>query len=201
MIPENRLSTQIMAAGILSPKSLRTPENLLIDYERGGIALKDSSAGMNIQDWQVNYDQSNGNVFLVSQLNPTPLLQFTRTGIKNLGLSFDQNMNPAIVFQLITNEVILWWFDPTPGIQAQVFTSVNGARNPAVTLDDKRRQTVSTSDVILAYQRNDGLYFRVQRERYTIEHLLLEDTGKQDLFRVAMGRNLRLHFSFTPYKK
>lgn len=200
MIPDNRLSKVPVVSGLLPPKNLRTPENLLIDYERGGIALQDATEGMNVQDWQVVYDKISGNVTLSGQqLGTFPQVQFNRTGVVNIGLAFDQNMNPAIVFQRVTGEVTLWWFDPTPGIQAQVFTTfAAGMRNPAISLDDKRSQTVATSDVLLAYQKGSGLYYRQQRERYLVEHKLTAETHGQVLFRVGLARNLRFNFELCP---
>ena len=76
-----------------------------------------------------------------------------------------------------------------------VFTSILGAVNPRVTLDDKRRGQTSSSDVILAYLRAGSLYYRQQRDRYLTEYLLTANPPCGGLATLCMSTGGRLHLA------
>lgn len=96
----------------------------LIDYEMGGRAINDASAGLQYQLWRVRVDE--GVVYLGPDGgNEQPA--FIRSGISEIALAFDQNMQPVIAFTQ-GGQAWLWWFDGT--VPGMVFTSIPGAVNP-----------------------------------------------------------------------
>lgn len=140
------------------------------DFELGGIGLNNPNDGLRVQVWRaflsggINFIQS----VMVESATQPPFLLFTGQGITQISLAFDQNMHPFIAY--VQNGVAkLWWFDPTiPG--PTHLTLAGGAITPALSLDDKRPENVSGSDVILSYIRAGTLYWLEQRDRYLIEY-------------------------------
>lgn len=189
MIPEDRLSTTYVKSIIAGAKKLTV--NDLIDYEDGGIGLNDPSAGLLYQIWTCRTD---GTHITVEAPNTAATTIYTGTDISLVSLTFDQNMNPAIAF--IEEDVAKFrWYDSS--IEGYVVSAVGGGF-PRIFLDDKRPIFISDSDIILAYTKNANLYFRMQRDRYLIEYLLLTGIGCDSrLVNLGMGKNLRLLFIFN----
>ncbi|KWV45083.1 hypothetical protein [Stenotrophomonas maltophilia] len=188
MIPTGGLSNTPQPA----PFSERVNSTLqpLIDYEMGGRAINDTSAGLQYQLWRVRVDED---VVYLGPDGGNEQPAFIRPGITEVALAFDQNMQPVIAFTQ-GGQAWLWWFDGT--VPGMVFTSILGAVNPRVTLDDKRRGQTSSSDVILAYLRAGSLYYRQQRDRYLTEYLLTANPPCGGLATLCMSTGGRLQFGF-----
>lgn len=193
MIPQNRLSTTPVLGYYLSPDDLDPMPH--IDYELGGIGLSDPSAGMQYQVWTATLEPipfTNNQAVYIEAPNTPKTLLFQQNNISQISLAFDQNMHPFIAF-VQNGQARFWWFDPL--IPGQTFTTMAvDVTSPMCTLDDKRRLHVSTSDIILAYVRSGNLYFRMQRDRYTIEYLL-KTAVTGDMIRVGMSSRNRLQFA------
>jgi hypothetical protein len=87
----------------------------------------------------------------------------------------------------------LQWFDTSVGEQVITFLDPDVV-TPRVTLDDKRNRQSEIADVILAYVRLGGLYYRQQRDRFLIEYLL--DAGPHTgINKIGMNKHFRLQFS------
>jgi hypothetical protein len=185
MIPEQRLSTQNLPSPFVFPIPR---DNQFEDFELAGVGLNDPSQGRQVQLWRLVYDEDTGE-FILSAPNYPPTVQFVRADVSYVSLSFDNNMNPFISF---TESGIskFWWFDPL--VSQQVFdnTTIATAVSPYATVDDLRPIENSQSDIILAYIRAGNLYFRAQRDRYTIEYFLRSGVTGQVLT-CGMGINLR----------
>lgn len=163
MIPQSVLSTTPIPGPFLAPDN--RPREALKDYELAGIAIRDPSQGLQVQEW--TFEAKDGGVY-ASAPSVDETLLFTQAGITALAGAFDQNMNPAVAY-VADGQLTFWWFDTVT--HTQVFTNFNGAE-PRVSLDDKRFLERGTSDVVLSYTRGSNLYCRQQRNRYTIETLL-----------------------------
>lgn len=174
-----------------APFRTRRRESPLVDYEMGGVALSDTTEGSLYQLWKVSL--SGDNVQL-SAPNTPPMGVFSKPEITEISLAFDQNMNPFVAF-VSEGRAGFWWFDTIA--QAQVFTQMDAdVVTPRCTLDDKRKSEAANSDIILAYIRGNGLYYRQQRDRYQTEYLLQSDAGPA-LHDVQMASNFRLQFVVT----
>lgn len=162
----------------------------LIDYEMGGVALNDPSQGVRVQLWRVRVD---GDVVYLGPDEGDEAPAFIRSGITEVALAFDQNMQPVIAF-VQAGVAWLWWFDSSaPGM---VFTQFPEAINPRLTLDDKRPEQVGNSDVILAYIRAGALCYRQQRDRYQVETVVPDPIPCGGLASVCMSTGNRLQFAF-----
>lgn len=192
MIPENRLSSTNLPWLYLSPDQL-DPEPLE-DWELGGVALNDPSEGLEYQVWRAHLRigvNNIGNVWLSADNHPESLL-FTRDGVTEISLTFDQNMNPFIAF-MQNGEAWYWWYDTAIG--EQVFTQLpTGCYSPKAAMDDKRYRQVGDSDIILGYVRDGGLYYRMQRDRFLIEYDL-NLAVSTNLLKLGMNKSNRLQFA------
>ncbi|ASL01759.1 hypothetical protein [Xanthomonas citri] len=189
MMPEDELSTDTSRQQWVY--RMRDVGDTSTDFERGGVARNDASQGLDVATWEVTLDQG---AVLLSKEGGAPVKLFERGGIDNIGLAFDQNMRPVVSFAE-GDMVVIWWFDPVQG--AQVFTELAQGQSPRITLDDHRLQLVGSSDVILAYQRDQVLYYRQQRDRFAIERQIA--TGVTDVLdAIGMSTAWRLQYRFRP---
>jgi len=185
VIPGNRLSSQPRPAPLL----LDNPQPTLRESRhRGGVALNDASQGLDVRTWVCRTD---GTAVTLEAAGVPATTLFTGTGITEVSLAFDQNMNPFVAF-VDSSGPRFRWFDPV--VSQYVITALPaGSTNPRACLDDNRGTQSAASDVIIAYVRAAVLHFRAQRDRYLVEYTL--STG---LFRplraVGMNRGLRLQF-------
>lgn len=190
MLPQNRASTVGVPGTILSPDINVT--NYLEDFEKGGVAIGNATQGLLLRDWRLWLD---GSDVKLQADEDAPVVLFTTPGITELSLAFDQNMRPAIAY--LNSEVMyLRWFDTV--INAYRVDSFGVAQNPRLALDDKRPEMLDRSDIIMAYLRSGTLYYRQQRDRFTVERTLrtgLPLTTK--LRNIGMGKNLRLQFEMV----
>lgn len=138
----------------------------MVDYEVGGVSLFDPNQGLQVKLWTL---RSDGHAVTVEAEGAPAVVLFTRSGtITRVGLAFDQAMNPHVAF-VEDGLVWLWWRDTLAN--AMVFTSFPGARSPCLSLDEKRSEELSKSDVLFSYLRADALCVRQQRDRYAIEEV------------------------------
>jgi hypothetical protein len=198
MIPSNRLSSVALYADFYPPDDI-DPPNSLTDYEIGGQALNDPSAGLRDRVWTVVADEAG--VVRLSAPSVFETAIFTAPGITEISLTFDQNMRPFFAF-VQNGQAKFRWYDTVLG--ANRITDLSPAdRWPKVSIDDKRQSATEQgmSDVILAYVRDGQLYFRQQRDRFEVErHLDGTAAGfpvvPGRLLRVGMNRENRLQFMF-----
>lgn len=195
MIPEQRLSTETIPGSYLYPDDQEITD--VQDWEMGGIAIQDPSQGLQYQAWVSRYISSTGELSLIPVQEGSPTVILNKTGIIQHSFSFDQNMRWVLAYTLDSGTVELVWYDST--VEGYVTTPyTNGELYPRLALDDKRKYQVSASDVIFAYVKNGGLYFRAQRDRYLIEYPLIQsEFSDLELINMGMHDTLRLQFSLN----
>jgi hypothetical protein len=114
-------------------------------YKTGGWnAISDVSAGLTYQTWTLSYGASGGQMVLSPETG-SPTILFTRGGINDISLAFDQNMRPAVAYTL-NGRVYLWWYDTV--VLAYVASDFGIGRTPRLCMDDKRATAVGQSDVM-----------------------------------------------------
>lgn len=185
-MPDNVLSSAPLPAQFVGARRLLVRE--WDDYEDGGIALNDPSAGLQYQAWHAYIA---GDDVILEAEHVAPSVLYSGAGINEISLAFDQNMRPVLAF-VQAGAAYLRWYDTS--VSAQVITPLGeGVQNPRVTMDDKRYTQVHSSDVILAYIRDGGLYTRMQRDRYIIEYLQASGLS-HSLIKIGMNAGNRLQF-------
>lgn len=186
-LPEPLLIDGGVTTPFLYPRSKSYP--LTESWDNGGVALSDPSQELTKYVWQAWTD---GTTITVKRDDlATEIVLITDSNITEVDLTFDQNMRPCIAY--VANGISkLYWYDSVRAMQ--VTDNFVGITSPRVSLDDKRRFNVSNSDIIFAYQKGNDLCYRVQRERFGVEHILATDANRRVLWRIGMGRNNRFLF-------
>lgn len=203
MIPGNGLSNPALPLPFLYPKDIDTDSTFA--YELGGIALSDSSQGLQIQAWKVEIvpigDGSTANA-VISSATQLPLVLFNLPDFTEISLAFDQNMKPFVAYVSQGNPGFYWYDATLPGDR---FTALPpNSTTPRCTLDDDRALEISSgrSDIIIAYILSNNLVFRMERDRYTIEYVLYNNLNlvpitNASLNRIGMDTGYRLQFFLT----
>lgn len=172
MLPDNTL-TELDSASFLPPRN--KSQTATKCWELGGIALSDTSEPM--QYYWYGYVKGKGIYLQRSGAEPVAVLAFAGD-VTEMSFSFDQNMRPTIAY--VENGVAkLYWYDSS--VAKNVLTLYPNITNPRLSLDDKRKFNIGNSDIIFAYVTDHNrLCYRLQRERYSAEHVLLTDTTKSN---------------------
>lgn len=192
MLPDRALSSEPIPAPYLAPDD--RPFDPLHDAEYGGIALRDPSQGLRVQVWELTV---RGDDVTVRAPSVRETVLFSRPGITQAGLAFDQNMNPCVAF-VARGQMTLWWYDSLPG--QQVFTDFEGEQ-PRVCMDDKRPTQNAANDILFAYLRDGALYCRTQRDRFGQEDHLADIPPGYRFTAMGMNSVNRVQFQFDPIRE
>ncbi len=187
-LPDGVLSSRPVSSPFLGGRTQLV--RAIEDFETGGIALQDPSRGLQYQTWRARIVKHNTQIVLDAEQVPANVF-ITGNNLTEVSLTFDRNMRPAIAY-VEDGMAKLYWYDAIQS--APVTTSYPGIITPRVSLDDKRPLQSAVSDVIFAYLKNNGLYYRQQRDRYQQEYLLQANINSPGLIKIGMNRQLRLQF-------
>lgn len=194
-MPQDVLSSTILSAPFVAPRGQRTVNDLLIAYEEGGLALNNTTQGLQYQTWTGQVDQY-GN-FVLSPASGGETIIINVPNVTEFDFTFDQNMNPFFAYTLQNGSSFYYWFDPV----ANAFTTSSlpaGSANCRCSLDDKRAQNSSSSDILLSYIRSGTLYLRQQRDRYGVEYTLSTALAGKRQIQAGLNAVLRYQFEITP---
>lgn len=162
----------------------------LTDYEEGGIALNNTSKGLQYQLW--TYTAEGKDVYVEAPNTGGKIKLFSiSSDIEILRGAFDQNMNPFVAYRS-ANQWHYRWFDTTASVYV-TSDLPSTTTSCCCTLDDKRMAETGLSDILLFYTNNGNLYQRRQRDRYTSE-LLVRESVSGKLVKVGMNGLHRLQF-------
>lgn len=165
---DDRLSSLVVPEHYLVPDDLET--QLLTVYELGGVGLNDTSEGLRYQTWTLRYAPATGEVKIEAD-NTLPTVLFTESGITEIDLAFDQNMNPFVCY-MKGGQGYFWWFDTDVSGTVTTALPADSTTPRCCGADDKRETQTDASDIILCYVNGGALKMRKQRDRYTVEYVL-----------------------------
>lgn len=188
MIPDNRLSSQLMLADwvIKKPDSEFTRTE---GYEYGPSSLYNTDSDLTSTLWKYSY------------LNNKVIMSVDGSGVDveleeilyatDISVAFNQSAQPVIAYAA-GGVTYLKWFDTTS--QSYIVTDLGlGLSSPRIVLDIKDKKS-NQSDVILFYFRNSQtLCARYQRDRYATEYVL-KSTTPHRIIRVGMNIINRIQF-------
>lgn len=170
MIPNNLWSTdaqrrEYATYGKIKPSYI-SPNPYFITL--GPVELSESNNNLTASWWLFEYV---GSVVKLYKFNGENYAYhsdlFSPVGCIKLSAAFDQLGKPLVFFDTGT-ELRLWWFDP---VSSAHVTTVFGVGNyPFATFDIKYGVDTEYSDVLLFYMRSGAIYYRMQRDRYSIEY-------------------------------
>lgn len=187
MIPDEVLSSVPVVSDFLEPRD--RPYARLSSPHYGGGTI--GSGGQKDRVWVAYYED--GYIKLGDELGGTLINHVSVSDVRTISLAFDQNNYP-VVFYMKDTGGFLYWHDPIPN--AYVTIQFPGCSSGQVVMDDLRDQVAYLADVVLVYTREGTLYYRMHRERYTIERPLATDV-KGLVTRIGMNRVFRLQIETT----
>lgn len=196
MIPDGRLSAKPVRGGWINPYTGRLVES----QHWGPVALQDPSQGLLVRLWTARVDDKD---VLISAEGVAEVVLYSHSArLTAVSLAFNQNGDPHLTLIDTNGTAWLRWYDPTlPGMAMTALPADH--LYPILTFDDARQFAVDSSDVILSYVRADVLRYRIQRERFLVEHTPpvgeggapLAVAGKP-LLHVSMNAKQRLQWTF-----
>lgn len=188
MIPElPYLSDPTMVAPLKPPYNrLKLP---LSDYARGGVALLDSSNGINVANWYI--EVVDGVCLLSKEGESEVAIETLSEDVSWISLAFDQNMHYNLAYS-IGKESYLLWYDAER--QSYNTDHIGQVSTPFVRMDDVRDFMEGTNDVILSYIKGGALCVRMQRDRYKVEYVLAANAGT---IITKCGMNMGLRFQWN----
>ena len=170
--------------------------NLRIDYETGGASVGTASSSSAFE-WVAETDGSSVSIY---REGVSPVVVMSDVDITEVNLAFDQTMNPHIAY--VAGGVAKWryWDTLASSYQTMILTD---CRTPRCCSDEKTVEFSGDRDVVLAYLREDKLYLRLQRDRFTVEYEKIPEeethepiTETTRLVTVAMNTGRRLQWRF-----
>lgn len=188
-LPLNVITPEPVVADFLAPWD--EPYLPMEESVTGGVAIGDGSQGRQVQRWTIFYE--GGIVKVAPESGP---VQFTRAtpDVQTLSLAFDSNMAVAYAWQSPAGSNLYFFNSLIGGYDTLTIGDGTSCR---VGVDDPRRFNEAASDVIFAYTRDGELYWRQQRDRYTIERHVGHSAGRV-LRRCAPNKLNRLQFLLGP---
>lgn len=192
MIPGNKLSTDAHPALFLGQRATPT-DSALLEYDTAAVPV--STLVYELEDWTGTC--TDGENIVLSSPDESDIIAVTDTDITELSFAFDQNHRPIVAY-VAGGSAKLRWYDLT--VPGWVTTDYGATYlSPRVSLDDKHRLALGTSDVIFAYIRANKLRWRIQRDRYLTEYPTVPgadlDPGLR-LRRIGMNVDNRFQFEF-----
>lgn len=171
---------------VVHASTTRRPDAVSFDYLRaaalGPTAIADVTLGSAIRKW---YVRAFGNTVFIARANPTntdweaEAVLFTYANsvadpINELDFAFTQAGTVVVCAERPTG-LWVYWFDPT--VPGNTFVNLGVGRSPKCLLDNLDSSAPNTDVLIFYIQEAAGpegqgaICFRVQSERYAIEHL------------------------------
>jgi hypothetical protein len=119
---------------------------------------------------------------------------FDNGTILELAATFDQLGQPLVFYSTGTG-LELWWYDPIA--QAYVTANLGEGSSPFATFDIRYDPGDQNSDVILFYVKAGAIYYRLQRDRYTIEYTTPVVSGVNKILAADMTVDYRLQLVYS----
>lgn len=192
MMPDNVFSITPLPSPYLTPRT--TPRynaaHGTVDTHLGGVALSDASKGIVFQLWTCFTDGIN---IWLSAPNTAAFIILPNVNALWVALAFDQSSIVTIAYVDNQSRLFYYWFDST--ISGFRTSQVAGSYSRVfASLDDNRVQELTSSDVIIAYQRAGSVYSIQQRDRFGVEYTLGAAPGT--LVQLGMNLKFRIQFAF-----
>lgn len=171
MIPETGWSDdkqlkEYATYGITKPQYI---SDNTFELELGPEQLNASGGNIKAAWWLFEYT---GSEVTISKHNGTAFEPATSVflvdNIKRLAATFDQLGRPMVFFETLDNKLKLYWFDPV--LVENTITEFGDGNYPYATFDIRWDTSNQRSDVMLFYMRSGAIFYRMQRDRYSIEY-------------------------------
>lgn len=113
----------------------------------------------------------------------TLLTLVTQKGVTQIDITFDQTMRPFLTY-VAGGKAYYLHFNANSSKYEKVALP-NDVTSPRCEIDYRDKEDISKSDIILGYTNQGKLCYRIQRERFSKEHVIMTDPKKTLLWRVG----------------
>ncbi len=197
-IPQGRMST--------SPEitAYRPPEgpsgHPITSFERGPIAVEDTSEGLQYQNWMLQWDAGTGVFTLTPETTGSPVASITIANVLFASFTFDQAGRVSLTY-VTTTSSYLYWYDTD--LAATTTTDLGSdVITPVLHLDDKRETQSVANDMLLWFTRSDGgdtytLFMARQRDRFLTEYEMATGLPVANINALGMTAGLRIRIGFA----
>ena len=170
------------------PKNLH--HSMLVAYAEGGEKLNSAELGLVGYTWKAEVFGSDIHIKRVDL--PAVLVIKARAGISQVDFTFDQNMRPFVCY---VAEGLPYYYHFASGTSTYAEVALPAeVKFPRCEIDFRTVPEIPKSDIILGYTREGNLCYRIQRERFLMEHIIATDPKKTMLWRV--GRTISTEFGY-----
>jgi len=165
-------STIETLAPYIKPNELLPPvdKDLMQSVSIGPVNLNDSKSRLDNRYWLVSYDS--GTVYIQGSVNgewgTITALFLEPIVVEQISLTFDQLGRPLVFYRVGEDSLKLFWYNPVIG--ANEISLVATGIEPKAGFDVPEDTSASYSDALLFYVRDDKIFMRTQRDRFTIEY-------------------------------
>ena len=118
---------------------------------------------------------------------------FSSGPVNKLSGTFDQLGKPLVFYDL-GGILYFWWFDPV--LAAHTITEMVTGSSPFAAFDIRHDTSNPTSDAILFYVRDGGIYYRYQRDRYEVEYATPVPSGVTEIVAADMAVDYHLQLEY-----
>ena len=182
-IPGNAITPAPIVTAFTAPAD--EPYTPLYQKVWGGTAIGNGVAGRRVKYWEVSYETGS---IRVRPVGGAEAFSLRVAGVLACSLAFDQNMGVVLAWQTVSGSSI--YFYGNTGSYTTL--EVAGATSCRIAVDDLRQESTASSDVIFAYTLNNTLYWRQQRENYTIQRTVGATTRQLKKLGMNVGNRLQL---------
>lgn len=163
----------------LYPKNLH--HAMTIAYTEAGPKLTDTQYGLTGYIWKAFV---RGNQIVLQRIDLSEEhIMVTKDNITQVDVTFDQTMRPFIVY-VADNQAYYLHYNKTTFNYEEV-TLPSNVTFPRCELDMRNPDEIPFSDIILGYINGNNLCYALQRERFTVEHVIATDSKKSMLWRIG----------------
>jgi len=113
-----------------------------------------------------------------------------RPGVLSCDLAFDLLDREFYCWMEASDQIWMYWFNSLTSLFET--TNITTGQNVCCAFDERRTVLSATADIFLFYQRGEDLFYRLQRDRYTVEYPIPTDQTGVTLLTCGMGTNLRM---------
>jgi hypothetical protein len=174
----------------------------LTSYEKGPLAIEDTTLGLQYQNWTVTWDADTNLLTAFPETTGIAESLVTITEPKSLSFTFDQSGRISFAYTTAVSSY-LYWYNTETGLTETLDLGAD-AITPALLLDDKRITQNTANDMLLWYTKANGgaydLYMRVQRDRFLIEYLMASGLGGGFIQNIGMNSGLRIQMTIRGTK-
>lgn len=154
---------------------------MTVAYCDGGPVLNDATQGLTGYVWQAYLEGDK--IMVKREDHDTPHHITTKAMVTQLDITVDQNMRAFLTY-VAAGRAYYYHFNAEDSSYSEVVLPET-VKFPRCELDVRELEKIPESDIILGYIREGNLCYRLQRERFLKEHIILTDEKKTMLWRVG----------------